>query len=811
MYAVYSLCLANLRKKKIHNGLIGLLILLSTLLLATSVTVILNTNNLFTEMHNKTHGSHEMLTLGNELHDPQKVHQWWNEQEGVTSSELVPFRTLGGITNHRGKESSAGLSAIGLYMMNTPARPYAVDELIFAQGNESLNPDKGDIWVPTSIAYLYDISVGDTLGFTTGENDFELKVSAVIVDIPYGGPFPSGARIWMNHQDYSEQFQAMQGTDQYLMGLRFDDYSQSPSYWEQFEKDMGTPYLDSKMNFGEMTAFYLIMNKAIGFIMIFLGFVMMVVALFTIGFTISDDILSNYKTIGVIKALGLSSRRLIGVYLAQYVLLAIVSIIPGLIASHFISNVIVESTLSSLKTGTNQVTLEGNLLSLAVGIFVFILIVLCVFFFSNKARLVEPMQAIRYGMSESDNSTMSKRISAKENLMISFGRVPLLVVIGLRNMLKNKKASLLMMLLAAIMSAVLVLGFILLNSLSSSSMKQTSPLWGYDASDVILQVNNKSAFSRAEFDKEILSDSRIKNIGWIGGINGVVSSERNLNAYDSDSQPPMNFSISVIDGSYDEVGFTTLRGENPRNKNEIAIGIKVAKQLNKDVGDVVEAYIDGSKHSFMITGVYQSIANMSNSARITVDVVKVNRPDYNNLDAVFINLKEERETDHVVNDLNVKYKESASAVKQQTLLDSTYKQAVASLILPMSIMGLLFTGVTIIIVYSISRINIRKESKTYGIYKSIGLTSTKIRLSVSLGIVALSAIGAVIGMLVGVYILPLILGSILSDYGIAELPLIMHWGGIIAFACVAMISAGLGSWASSRVVATTSPQILVIE
>lgn len=139
---------------------------------------------------------------------------------------------------------------------------------------------------------------------------------------------------------------------------------------------------------------------------------------------------------------------------------------------------------------------------------------------------------------------------------------------------------------------------------------------------------------------------------------------------------------------------------------------------------------------------------MSYSARIVADVVKMNNPDYSNLDTALINIEDNRDSDQIVNELNEEYKVSASAVSQQTLLEAVYKQAVASLILPMSIMGLLFTGVTIIIVYSISRINIRKESKTYGIYKSIGLTSTKIRLSVTLGIVAVSAIGAVIGVFV---------------------------------------------------------------
>lgn len=759
-------------------------------------------------MHNKTHGSHEMLTLGAKLHDPQKVQEWWNKQEGVTSTQLIPFRTLSGMMVQGNKSSSERLSSLSVYMMDTPKRPYAVDELIFAQGHESVEPEKGTIWLPTSIAYLYHITVGDKLGFTIGEKKIELQVSAVIVDMPYGAPFPTSVRIWMNQLDYNEQFHTLQGKDEYMLGLRYDDYTQNTSYWERFEQDMGTPYLESKMNYESMSSFYLIMNKVIGFIMIFLGIVMMLVALFTIGFTISDDILSNYKTIGVIKALGLTAKRLMGVYLVQYAMIAMIAIIPGLVASQWISSVIVESALSSLKTGAMEISLESILIAVAVGIVVLMLVLLCVLFYSNKARLVQPMQAIRYGMSESDNSNLTKRFAGKESRRISFETAPLLIVIGLRNILKNRKASILMMFLAILVSAVLVLGFVLLHSISA--IKQTSPLWGYDSSDISLQITDKEAFSRSEFDQVILSDPRIKSIGWAGYVNAVIAPERTLNAEHSNGQT-MNFQIDILDGNYEEIGFTTIKGKNPHNKNEIALGFNVAKQLNKEVGDVVEVYIEGYKHTLTVSGIYQSIANMSYSARVPVDVVKVNHPDYNKFIAAYINVKDHQNIDQLVHEINQKYKGSASAVTQQTLLEAVYKQAFALLILPMSIMGLLFTGVTIIIVFSISRINIRKESKTYGIYKSLGLTSTKIRLSVTLGIVGFSAIGAVIGIIVGVYLLPIILGSILNDYGIAEMPLILNWGGIIAFASVTLISAGLGSWASSRVVAKASPQILVIE
>lgn len=363
----------------------------------------------------------------------------------------------------------------------------------------------------------------------------------------------------------------------------------------------------------------------------------------------------------------------------------------------------------------------------------------------------------------------------------------------------------LMTLLATIMTAVLVLGFVLLYSISY--IKQTSASWGYDSSDISLRVVNSSTFFRETFNQTWSSDPRIKNIAWQGYVNGVVSSEEHTGSND-ENRKSMNFSIFALDGSYDEVGYTTVKGRNPQVKNEIAIGIRVAEELSKDVGDVVEVYIEGTKQSLLVSGIFQSIANQSVSARIMADALQDQYDDYI---VAFVNINQEQDADEIVSEINGKYENALLAATMQTLLDTTFKQAVASLLLPMSMMGVLFTGVTIIIIYSISRMTIRKESKTYGIYKSIGLSSHDLRLSISIGLIALSAVGVIIGILLGVYLLPSLLGTILSDYGIAELPLILHWGGILSFAAVTFIAVGIGSWTSSRVIAATSPRILVID
>ncbi|MFD1905011.1 FtsX-like permease family protein [Paenibacillus rhizoplanae] len=80
---------------------------------------------------------------------------------------------------------------------------------------------------------------------------------------------------------------------------------------------------------------------------------MICVALYTLGFTIADAILSNYRTIGIIKSVGLSSRKVIMAYVAQYTFLALVSVIPGMLVSNILSGTIVAGSMAYLNTGSS--------------------------------------------------------------------------------------------------------------------------------------------------------------------------------------------------------------------------------------------------------------------------------------------------------------------------------------------------------------------------------------------------------------------------------------------------------------------------
>ncbi|MHA7582635.1 ABC transporter permease [Paenibacillus vandeheii] len=800
MAAMLKLSLSYLSKNKTQNLFITLLILLSTLLVSTAVIILANTGNLFNEMHSRTNGSHQILTFDKGLNDPKAVYEWWAEQDGVEVSPLLTYRTLSGIA-FKGMD----IPNLYLYMMNTPQPPWAVDELIFSSGAQSSAPEQGSVWIPTSMANAYNIAVGDTVNFKTGSSALDLKVSAIVVDVPYGAPFTNAARVWMNSTDYQNDFQTLAGKDNYMMGIHFDDYRTNSSYWDRYNSETNAPFLETKMEFESISSFYLIINQIIGFIMIFLGAVMMVIALITIGFTISDAILANYKTIGILKSLGLTSGRTIGTYVFQYALLSIIAVIPGLAMSVFVSKFIINISVSSLRTGNGDVPMEGIGAAMLVGILLFALVILFVVLYAKKARSIEPVQAIRYGMSETENTRLARRMNSPLANRVGFARLPVAAAIGIRNLIKNTKSSVLMLLLTTMATSVLVLGYVVLTSITG--IDQTAAKWGYDNANIAAIVVNKTTFPRAELQNVLEEDPRIKNVGWQGNITGVILPD---DSTDVASQSTSLY-LRVLDGSYQDLGFETLRGNNPELENEISIGVSVAKMFNKDMGDLIDLYIEGEKRTFMISGIYQAISDLSVSGRITAQAVRSVNPDYGDVNVAFINVNDPSQAGAIANQLNERFKDSASIVTQKTLLDSVYAEAASIFVYPMALIGLLFILVTFIIIFSTCRISIRKESKTYGIYKSIGMTSGKIRFSIATGVVALALIGSMLGVIVGVYLLPLLLEKVLSGYGIVQIPLILNWGGIILFACLSILAAALGSWVSSKVIRQASPRILVVE
>jgi putative ABC transport system permease protein len=772
---------SNLKTKKTQNTVIAVILLLSALLLTTAAVVLTNTDGYFDDVHLSANGSHTLLQFENGLHDPEDVHAWWSEQEGVETTSLFRYVNLSQFI-HEGRE----VANITLYMTNAGENPLAspVDRLIFAdREHASPFPEPGTIWIPTSLAYSQSIRIGDILGFKRAGETFSYRVSGIVVDLPFSQPFTVTARIWMNESDYARLTAAGDAQEKALMGIRFADPAKEQAHWGRFAEQFGTPFLETITDYTGLTSFYFLVGTVLGRLMIFMSLIMLAIALYTVSYTISDTILSGYRTIGIYQSLGMTGSRIARTYMLQYGLLALIAAIPGASAGYYGAEAILSMTMAYLRIGNEP--LVAGFLPYAAGavLFVVALTVAFAWLFASRARKIDPVQAIRYGTAE-------QRQPRAGSLGRTALRLPVELIIGLRRMRGNKGSALMAVLVSALTTAVLATGVLIYTSVKNLR----PPEWGYDNADISIEVMNGAQADPDEIERALREHPSVDHVGRLGSVYAVPAEV-------PEGVVLSGIHVSFMNGDLDRIGYATIEGRHPATGTEIALGARAAELLGKRIGDQVELYIQGRKAGYTVTGIYQAITNMSLTARLTADgIARLSLAEEPAAPLFFVRLKEGADPEAFIAEMRVRFGDEIFAASQETLIREVFGQAGAILIWPLLAMGLFILGIAYGIAYSVNRIHVKRDSRMLGIYRSLGMTAGRLRLAILSGTTLQTIAGVLLGLIIGTVFMPNLLDAMLKNYGIVEFPAVWNAGllaAAVAAGCAAML---FGSWLASAAV-----------
>ncbi|MFD2671577.1 ABC transporter permease [Marinicrinis sediminis] len=804
MTAVWLLIRSYMQKRILQNSFMVMILFLCALLFVTAVVVINNTGKRYADIHEQVQGSHQILKLEQGLHDPERTAAWWSQQEGVMANRPLRYQSLNGLTFEQ-----KDIPNLEVMLMEMPPQPGPVDQLLFADQSGEKSPAKGSIWIPSSLAMQHHIEVGDQVQFNLDDNSPPLQVSAIVMDLPFSSPFTTTARIWLHAEDYEAMTAARSVPDSYMIALRFEDTSQIHTYWQQFEQFFDTPYLETLIDERQLSSFFLVTNRMIGFIMIVFAAMMLIIALYTIGFTISDAIVSDYRTIGIVRSLGLTPYQIASVYILQAVSLAAAAFIPGIVLSDILSRLIIERSWVFLKAGDGILPIDFWGYAIAVGVFMLLMVAGTAMYAARSAVHLEPVQAIQHGRLKGENKRHRGFKGEKGNRygIQRFWKLPIFFSIGLNSVKQHRTGSWLVVVISMMTTALLVFGFIFIFSLIS--IPSTIAQWGYDSSDISMTVEESSSMSSKEWLQHMQQDERVRNVSRIAELNGVFT-EGSQAGTSSVEKRNVRISIMAVDGHLADMGMVNLTGRHPRKANELTIGVNAAKTMNKQIGDTVDLYIKGQRQTYMITGTYQAIANLSYSARMTAASVESQVTD-SDWQTFLINLKEESAVPAFIDEMKATYGDQIWMASQEDLVDELFAQAVVIFILPVLFIIGLFFFITFALVYGMYRIAMKKNSRRFGIYKTLGISSAQIRSGYVCKVVILSGIGSAIGVGSGAIGLPKLIQVVLHDYGIVQMPLLYHWVGIGLLLPTAAACAGLGAWMASGTVEKGSPGSLIAE
>ncbi len=787
MRAVLKVCFANIKRKKTQKILIAITILLASLVFSLGAAILTMIDKPFENMYKELKASHTLLFFDTAYNNNKDIAGFWNSQKGVESTLIAPANFMQGNAYHNDKKVD-----ISFFIAEVTEGNKRQDILKVVEGEKKSSPEQYEVWIPTTFANENKVNLGDIIELPTLEGSKDYKVTAIVIDPQYSAPQHNPVRVWVKSGELKRMF--TKNSTGYVIGIRYNEYNEKDEIkmWNDFEKYLGQSFTGYKLAYEDIVSKYTSVEESIGAILLVLSIIIIIVCFIMIYFAISNSILSEYTTIGILKAQGFSSFNIIFNYVLQYLLLGLIAIPLGTILCIPLVDVLTESLTNALGMTKGNTSFWESIVLTFVILITFIFVVS--FMASLKTAKIKPSQAIRYG-APANKSIKKAGISLSSLKIFS---VPLMVAI--KDTFSQKRQTLFLFITLCITSVILVFTFI---SIATMEYAFEDPNYmGMDNSDLTVVNSYKTDTTDDEIYKKLLKEDKIE---YAIPMNYLMNSS----IYIKEDDISKNIVGNAYDGDMGLLGINNSEGKNPSNSDEISISYKLAQRLGKGVGDTLEANIEGKDKKLIISGIFSTMSSGGYLFRIKLS--DVNHSQIAMQTNYQVKLIDSANVEDFEKELHDKFKDSiniTNAAKYRETFLFSIKSAI-SLVTVLICTVVVF--VCFITVFNSIVIDLMNMKKNYGIYKSFGMTSFAIRRSLIYKVLFATIIGCIVGIALAISLTPVLIGPALSDGGAVDLTIITNWNQILIIVPLCMVVTALSTWIASGKISKINPRNLVSE
>lgn len=777
------IALKKIRKKKLQSFLIGLIIASSALLFSTAVGVMISINGPIDKMFNDTKSAHDIYSFSTRSYDAEKIESWWRSQKGVEKVQL--YNEI--ILNNGIKLNNNSINSEWNYVSEVPDDKADIDNYKIVQGKKAKSPEAEEVWVNTGFADANNVKIGDTLTI----KDREYKVSAIIVDTQFSSIMLGMERFWVRKGElnYYQEYKAqpMKG-----LAIRYNNPSSSNELWHSFENYLKGPFVGSEVKYDTIYQCYSSVLKYTGVFMLFFSVIIIFTAIFIVRFVISNSIYRDYKNIGIYKTLGFSSGAINFIYVFQYFIISLVSVVLGIILSKFIIEKLISSSLKII--GMESVNVSYFIPFVSTFITMMLLIAVSAYLSSFKANKIRPVEAIRNDSCESQHK-INTNTSAKLLMKFSFVKA-----IGLKSLMSNKKSALLIFVSIFITLYASIASVNLVNT--TDSINRNFGYWGFDNSMVDLKSNSFDDKFVENTEKDLKNNPYVKNYS-----TSYYYSDASFVNKKGDIE---KLTVSqVVGDNSDQLGFMEMEGRNPEKVNEVSVSINTARSNNKNVGDYLDVYIKDKKYNLMIVGIYQSLNGLGKGIRLYDKTVKDGDPAF--MPDILVNLKSRDNIDSFIKSMRKQYGERVKVTNREDEFKDELKLMTQDSKIAVVMIICIMISICFLNIFNITLMNINEEKKKYGIYKAIGMTSGQIRNSILFKISVIFTAALILAVPITLELTPVLMSLIFVNMGIAKYPVINSVPHMIIIIAICFGFVMISAYASSKMIEKIKLRSLIEE
>lgn len=573
--------------------------------------------------------------------------------------------------------------------------------------SEKQKKDENIVYIPIYMKELGGFDKGGSITYSIGDTDYTFEIGGFVTEMQYGnygtgligGYFPAAAY---------EKFAAVHSKH---MITEYSIRTTDAADLLQIKKDI-TEYLGKKgitpLNINDKTetkqARTMVCTLLI-VIFLALAAIILAVSIFLSSFRIRSTIEDELAQMGVLKAVGYTSKMIICSAVLPYTLAGFVSTVFGVSLSYAVLPGAAE--VLAIQSGFTYTPVFDIAALFIVAAVLTSIIFIFAYISAVKIHKLEPIDAIR-GITGKGNGG--------QNILLAALSIVIMVLLSFAGTLFYN---------------VSVKPDNFMNTLSEES-----------PSVIFTPQNNKMSKL-----KELLwDDPRVKLVLEYSGIS-VSYADGSLTAFVCE-----DFGKVANDICYE--------GRSPAGEDEIAVGS--ALEENYPLGSKIEITSSDKSADYIVTGYIQSV---NNSGR----VCELTNEGYEKIDGKISGVNvylHDKDADGFIAEYEEEHNELiASSVNYEQLSENGQKMYAGIVSVVTVVLLMISVFMVLLVLYVIIHSMISRRRQEFGIYKAIGYTSRQLAIMTAKRFIPVAALSAGLSAAGGIWYLPVINHTIFSQIG----------------------------------------------
>lgn len=740
----------DLKRKKSMNVILLIFIMLATTFFASSVKNLLAISGSI-EYFLEESKAPDYLIAAVDRCENDEINKWLKSSKCIVEYDLDESIMM--TKNNFQVESGDNIQE---YKSNgdilLQSQPETLGKILDEEGKEVTLND-GEIAFCIADKKNNNLEIGDKIIIEIDGIKKEFTIKTFTKDSIFGSTMNEMKRVLISDSDYEYFNSNLQNK------INFNNYYIKTNNLEALAKEFKSVDFNYMITIDQAmlkSTFILDMLPSIVLIIVSICLILItfLILRFTIVFTIQDD----FKEIGIMKAIGLKNFTVKKMYLIKYFTISLIGSLIGCIISIPFGNILLNQSAAGILMKPISNELLFNFICSTI-------IILIIMFFcytsTRKLNKISAISAIRNG-SNGESYKGKGRLKLRESL---FRNTP--IMLALNDIVSNLKKYIVLLLTFCIGTLLIILPINTINTLKDGNMIK---MFSMQYSDVLIETNNSQYGSDYTEEKYLNDIKKLEKELTYNGIDINLYSEVGYsgNIYGSDEDNAIGIYILQGKNTFKDE-YSILKGDMPKEINEIAITESLANKFNVKIGDSINIKIGDLKDKFIITGLYESMVNMGQSARINNKI----HIDFKNMTLVLPfqgDFKDNENAEILIKEIKDKYPDYK--VTNSSEYVSRY---VGSSIDQLNIIKNIIVAIIIVINGLITmlmmKIFISKEKGEIAMLKCVGFRNSSIKVWQALRIIIILTLAIIFGILIAKFVGPSIIGLIFAMMGVNKVEL----------------------------------------